>query len=129
MRRFRKGTVTKEDIQNINTRYILNPDVQSPSITHTRYACYRNVERNEYNNFTRQKYLEGTHIKSNYISVNFPLHTCIIKAAMKYKDKRRSHIDLTIKNRILDECDDSDIINSKQSFVDPSLKFIHNLLI
>ena len=30
-------------------------------------------------------------------------------------------------NRLLDECGDSDIINSKRSFVDPALNFFHNI--
>ena len=30
-------------------------------------------------------------------------------------------------NRLLDECGDSDIKNSKQSFVDPALKFFPNI--
>ena len=42
-----------------------------------------------------------------------PLHTCIIKASKKYKDKRRGHVGLTVKNIILNEYSDSDIINSK----------------
>ena len=112
-------------MHNINPRYILNPDVQTPSMTHMRCACYRNIERNVFNNVEFQKYLEATHIKSNDMSMHFPLHTCIIKACMKYKHKRRSHIGLTVKNRILDECGDSDIITSKRSFLDPTLKIIH----
>ena len=32
----------------------------------------------------------------------------------------------TTYNRLLDKCGDSDIINSKQSFVDPNLKFFYN---
>ena len=56
-----------------------------------------------------------------------PLHTCIIKASKKYKDKRRGHVSLTVKNRMLNEYSDSDIINSKRSFVDSALNFIHNV--
>ena len=52
-----------------------------------------------------------------------PLHTRIIEASMKYRNKRRGYISSTMQNIIFHECGDSDIINSKIYFVDPALMF------
>ena len=46
MRRFRNGTITKDDIALINSRYIDNPDVKLPPQDEMRYACAKNSERN-----------------------------------------------------------------------------------
>ena len=51
------------------------------------------------------------HIKSDDMSVYSPNHTCIIKATMEYKEKRRGYISFTMQNRMYDECGDSDIVN------------------
>ena len=45
---------------------------------------------------------------------------------MKYK-RGGANINLTMQNRILDECGDCDIKNGKGAFVDPALKFFHNV--
>ena len=44
MRRFRIGKITKEDIQQINTRYYQNANVTFPTITKINCACYMNDE-------------------------------------------------------------------------------------
>ena len=54
------------------------------------------------------------------------LHTCIIKATLRYKEKGK-RLNSVMYNRLLDECGDSDIINSKKSFVDLALKFFHGV--
>ena len=39
MRRLRNGTITKDDIAVINSRYIDNPDVKLPPQDEMQYAC------------------------------------------------------------------------------------------
>ena len=49
---------------------------------------------------------------------------------MRYKDiegKKGKKINSVMYNRLLDECGDADIINSKRSFVDVALKFFYNV--
>ena len=67
MRRFRIGKVTKEDIQQINTRYYQNSDVTFPDISKLWCACYINDERNTYNNVIFLQHLKATHIYMNEI--------------------------------------------------------------
>ena len=126
MRRFRIGKVTKKDIHTINSRHIENPDVTLPQITELRCACYMNAERNAYTNVVFLEHLKQTHQKTDDTSVECPAHTCIIKASMRYKENGKK-LNNVMYNRLLDECGDSDIINSKRSFVDPALKFFHNI--
>ena len=82
MRRHRAGKVTKEDIQIINTRFIENKNVNLPPITELRCACYRNDERNAYNNVVFLKHLEETHQKRDDDAIICPEHTCIIQSRM-----------------------------------------------
>ena len=63
MRRFRIGKVTKKDIEQINTRFYKNSDVNPPPITKLRCACYKNDERNAYNNVIFLQHLKSTHQK------------------------------------------------------------------
>ena len=102
--------------------------MQLPSITKIRCACFRNDERSSYNNTVFLKHLEATHTKTNDHSVKCPNHTCIIKATMKYtKGIKSKSINSTMYNRIIDECGDSDIKSGRGKFVDPALKFFHNV--
>ena len=87
MRRFRIGTVRKEDIKLINSRYILNDDVTLPPITRLRCACYMNAERNAYNNVLFLEHLKATHQKADENCISCPAHTCIIKASIRNKEK------------------------------------------
>ena len=74
------------------------------------------------------KHLEATHTQTEDYSTECPNHTCIIKATMKYsKGKHSKPINHVMYNRIIDECGDSDIKNAKGKFVDPALKFFHNV--
>ena len=127
MRRLRVGMATKEDIQLINTRFIRNKDVQLPSITKLRCACIKNEERCAYNSIVFLRHLEATHTKGNDYSVDCPNHTCIIKSTMRYKKGHSQNINMTMYNRIIDECGDCDIKNGRGKFVDPALKFFHNI--
>ena len=87
MRRFRMGMVTKEDIQQINTRYFQNSDVTFPPITELRCACYMNDERNAYNNVIFLQHLKTTHEQANTDCTTCPRHTCNIKCNMKCSNK------------------------------------------
>ena len=127
MRRFRMGLVTKEDIKTINTRFIGNSNVSLPPITNLRCACYTNEERNAYSNSVFIEHLKATHQKTNDHNVICPDHTCIIKATMKYKNKKAGVFNRNMYNRLLDECGDADIKSSNNTFVDPVLKFFHNI--
>ena len=127
MRRFRIGLVTREDIQKINTRFIGNSDVSLPPITNLRCACWTNKERNAYSNTVFIEHLKATHQKTNDVNAICPDHTCIIKASMSYKNKKAGPFNRNMYNRLLDECGDGDITNSNNRFVDPALKFFHNI--
>ena len=127
MRRFRMGMVTKEDIQQINTRYFQNSDVTFPPITELRCACYMNDERNAYNNVIFLQHLKTTHEQANTDCTTCPRHTCIIKCNMKYSNKQGGTFNKNMYHRLLDECGDSDILNGSSAFVDPALKFFYNV--
>ena len=127
MRRFRIGLVTQDDIKTIHTRFIGNSNITLPPITQLRCACYTNDERNAYSNVVFIQHLKATHEKTSDHTVVCPDHTCIIKATMKYKNKQAGAFNRNMYNRLLDECGDADIISSKKTFVDPVLKFFHNI--
>ena len=46
---------------------------------------------------------------------------------MRYKKKSSGPFNRKMYNRILDECGDASITNSRNSFVEPVLKFFHNI--
>ena len=102
MRRFRIGLVTKDDIKKINTRYIENDNVSLPPITNLRCACYTNDERNAYTNTIFIQHLMATHTKAsddkntNHDTVTCSDHTCIIKASMRYKNKKNQDHSIAI---------------------------------
>ena len=133
MRRFRIGLVSKEDIKKINTRFIKNNNVSLPPIKNLRCACYTNEERNAYTNTIFIQHLMATHTKRskdiNIIddAVTCPNHTCIIKSSMRYRNKKSGPFNLSMYNRLLDECGDACIKNVNNSFVEPALKFFHNI--
>ena len=54
------------------------------------------------------------------------MYTCIIKASMR-SNKDGKKLNSSMYNRLIDKCGDSDIKNSKQSFVDPALKFFPHI--
>ena len=127
MRRLRIGRITTDDIHKINTRYIKNPDVSLPSISKLRCACYRNDERNAFNNLIFLQHLKTTHHLNHETDKHVPTHTCIIKANMRYSGKKGTPLNLNLYNRLLDECGDCDITNGSKAFVDPALKFFHGI--
>ena len=127
MRRHRAGKLTKEDIHTINTRFVENSDGTQPQITKLRCACYKNDERNAYNNVVFLKHLERTHEKTDGTTATCPNHTCIIKARMAHKNKQYGSFNKNLYNRLLDECGDSDIKNGNQCKVDPALKFFYDI--
>ena len=94
-----------------------------------RCACYTNEERNAYSNSDFIEHLKATHQKTDDHNVICPDHTCIIKAKMSYKNKKAGAFNRNMYNRLLDECGDADITSSrsKNTFVDPALKFFHNI--
>ena len=59
--------------------------------------------------------------------VNCPDHTCIIKFSTRYTNKKSGPFNRNMHNHLLDECGDASINNSHNSFVDPALKFFHNI--
>ena len=126
MRRLRNGLITKKDLQTINSRHITNPRVSLPPINQLRCACYMNTERNAYSNVIFLEHLKQTHQFTDDTSVECPKHTCIIKASMRSKENGKK-VNNVMYNRLLDECGDSDIKNSKNAFVDIALKFFHNI--
>ena len=73
------------------------------------------------------KHLQATHQKILDCATSCPEHTCIIKAIIKYKDKSSGEFSKNMYNMILDECGDSDVVNSKGAFVDPALKYFHGV--
>ena len=127
MQRFRIGKASKEDIEKLNSRYYQNSDVTFPPITKLRCACYMNDERNAYNNMIFLQHLKATHSKESEGIVISPNHTCIIKCNMKYSNNQSGAFNRSMYNRLLDECRDSDIVNGNGAFVDPALKFFHNI--
>ena len=82
MRRFRKGEVTKEDLKQLNTRYFEYTDIVLPPITKLRCACYRNSERNSYNNIVFLQHLAATHTKTEDYFSQCPSHICTMKATI-----------------------------------------------
>ena len=128
MRRFRIAQVTKEDIINIiNSRYYENSNVLLPPVSKIRCACYMNDERNAINNVVFLEHLKATHPKKEASDSSPPLHTCIIKANIRYASKTIGNMNKSMYNHILDQCGDSDITNGSGAFVDPALKFFHNV--
>ena len=131
MRRLRVGKVTEEDIKIINFRYIENDDVTLPPFHKLRCACYMNTERNAYNNVIFMEHLKATHGQNNDLSIQCTAHTCIIKASIRHYDNegkgKGKKIHRAMYNRLLDECGDADIINSRKAFVDIALKFFYNV--
>ena len=127
MRRFCLGLVTKQDIWKINERYYENSSITFPPIAKIRCACYMNDERNAYNNVVFMQHLRATHHKADSNNITCPNHTCIIKANMKYGSKQIGSLSKSMYNHLLDECGDSDITNGSKAFVDPALKFFHNI--
>ena len=117
MRRFRMGLVTKEDIKKINTRFIKNDNVSLPPITKLRCACYTNNEMNAYTNTIFIEHLKATHTKAdndtniNDDTVQCPDHTYIIKASMRYRNKKSGPFNCSMYIRLLDECGDTSIKN------------------
>ena len=83
-------------------------------------------EQCAYNSCVFLKHLEVSHPKTDDNSIDCPNHTCIIKAVIKER-RNGGKIIATMYNRILDECGDCDIKNAKGAFVDPALKFFHNV--
>ena len=124
MRRHRKGKLTKNDMQTINSRFIKNSHVSLPPLPQIRCACYMNDERNAYNNVIFLMHIQATHQQTEDKSINCPYYTCIIKATMTYQGKA---LKKSMYNRILDDCGDSDVTNDSDTFVDPALKFFHNI--
>ena len=101
MRRHRAGKLTKEDIHTINTKFVENSDVTLPQITKLRCACYKNDERNAYNNVVFLKHLERTHQPADIPTATCPNHTCIIKARMAPKNKQYGSFNKNLYNRLL----------------------------
>ena len=128
MRRFRNGTITKDDIALINSRYIDNPDVKLPPQDEMQYACAKNSERNAISSNIFLDHLKRTHPKSDDNTSPCPSHTVIIKAAMTYGSKKGRKVRMSTQNKIYDQCGDSDVINENDgSKVDPALKFYHGV--
>ena len=109
MHRLRNGTITKQDIAMLNTRYIGNDDVTLPEMSELHYACSTNEERNALSAAIFLKHLENTHTKSTDPSINYPNHTVIIKGTMKYKGKGDRPLSSFAQNRIYDEYGDADV--------------------
>ena len=86
-----------------------------------------NDERNAYNNVVFLQHLKETHPRVNNIDAPSPMHTFIIEADMKYRSKTIATMIKSMYNHILDHCGDSDITNASSAFVDPALKFFHNI--
>lgn len=127
LRRLRNGTVSKDAIKQMHARFA-NNKIQLPLITNIRWACYKNEERNAYNNVVFQKDLTTTHPKSNYLFTACQAHIYIIKAFVRYKRKSIGrHLTMYIRN--LDEYGDSDTISSMETFLDSALKFLHSILL
>ena len=86
VRRFRIWKGTKNDLKTINSRHIANENVTSPPFTQLKCACYVNFEINAYTNTVFLKRLKATHHKKDNTLVEYPSHTCIIKASMRNKE-------------------------------------------
>ena len=127
MRRFRIGEATREDIKMINSRFYTNSDVNLPPFPKIRCACFMNDERNAYNNVVFLEHLKATHPKANDSNAVSPMHTCIIKANMKYGSKSIGSMNKGMYNHLLDQCGDSDILNGSKAFVNQALNFFHNI--
>ena len=123
MCRFRNGTIPKQDIAMLNTRYIGNDDVTLPEMSERRYACSTNEEINALSAAIFLKHLENTHTKSTNPSINCPNHTVIIKGTMRYKGKGGKPLSSYVQHRIYDECGDADVRNTDNRKFDPALKF------
>ena len=128
MRRFRNGTITKDDIALINSRYIDNPDVKLPPQDEMQYACAKNSKSNAISSNIFLDHLKRTHPKLDDNTSLCPAHTVIIKAAMTYGSKKGNKVCMSTQNKIYDQCGDSDVINENDgSKVDPALKFYHGV--
>ena len=79
------------------------------------------------NNVVFLQHLKATHHQSNDANIHCPRHTCIIKANMRHSGKNGKYLNTNMYNRLLEECGDSDITNGSKAFVDPALKFFHNI--
>ena len=86
-----------------------------------------NDERNAYNNVVFLEHLKATHPRADALDSSAPLNTCIIKANIRYGSKTVGNMNKSMYNHILDQCANSDITNGSGAFVDPALKFFHNV--
>ena len=111
----------------INSRFYENSDVMLPPVTKIRCACYMNDERNAYNNVIFMEHLKATHPKADALDTPSPMYTCIIKANMKHGSKTTDKMNKSMYNHLLDRCCGSEITNGYRAFVDPAIKFFHNV--
>ena len=123
MRKFRNGSMSGEDIDNINQQYIGNEDVSLPPISNLRYACDQNIERNAVEATLFLQHLKRTHTKSNDFDTICPEHTVIIKGDLTRKGRGPRLLLKSLQNRIYDECGDTKVRQSDNTKVDPALKF------
>ena len=86
-----------------------------------------NDERNAYNNVVFLEHSKATHPRADALNSSPPLHTCIIKANIRYGSKTIGNMNKSMYNHILDQCGDSEITNGSGAFVDPALNFSHNI--
>ena len=127
LRKFRNGTITKDDILFINSRFIENDNVSLPESNKLHYACATNIERNAVTSAMFLKHLQATHTVSDDPSTECPNHTIIIKGTMREKRRKTGMISRNLRNMIYDTCGDADVENSEGKRAEPVLKFYHNV--
>ena len=86
-----------------------------------------NDERNAFNNVVFLEHLKATHPKADFLDSSAQLHTCIIKANIRYGSKTIGNMSKSMYNHSLDQCADSGIRNGSEAFVDTALKFLRGM--
>ena len=116
---FYQGTVTKDDIDLINTR-VLSEGESHPSVS--KYACYTNAERCGINDLLFIKHLKRTHSKD--MNVSPPKHTVLIGASDLWWRSKYFHFTQFVSPRLFYEtCSETDCMTTRTGGrMDPCLK-------
>ena len=118
--RMRDGTVTKEDIDTINTR-VVNEDTELP--LDLRYATYRNIDRDAINGAL----FEARCAKSLRVNGNTNDCVMIFADSLKYRLRPNVYRPYKYPQKLWKNCTEDHIVNSEyEPRMDPVLKLYKN---
>ena len=122
--RIRVGEATKEDIHEINKRWLGNQDIELPSDNDVCYACPTNKDRNAISTKIFSNLVKTTNPSLTSIDASLPSFNIVIESSIRKGKEKQSQ---QFHNAIIDNCGDADVITSQNKKVDPALKFYKNI--